>query len=470
MWGSRRHGNQQQGTPFRPLRLLRKLPSILRSGFNASRSKGPRHTPEQFFAQIDQWVNPFIQQDLSQLDDHALWAEGLPVWRERGAYAFATNLRISTPSGLIYALLERIVKWWTGRKELAQDLISSPSGVYSAEVGPALWHMAQIVQEADLQHVLLDNSPHVALTLIRTMPEGQPFIEQLERFLERHGHRCPNELELLNPRWAEAPEQVIELVTNYLQADESINPIAAETRQRQLCAKATEAVEAKLDPLRRAIFRFVLKRAQRAVTVRDNSRYHMTKFIFPMRKLYAQLGQRWAERGWLKQADDIFFLTVSEIQTIIEGGPASVSPQELQTRVANRRLAYQYWFTVVPPDALGPDGTPIVEEEEASNTLKGIPASSGRVRGRARIVQTVYEAMGLTPGDILVTQATDPGWTPVFPLVSGIILEIGGQLSHGAIIAREYAIPAVVNVPGAMRMIHDGQIITIDGTNGYIYL
>ena len=138
--------------------------------------------------------------------------------------------------------------------------------------------------------------------------------------------------------------------------------------------------------------------------------------------------------------------------------------------MANRRLAYEYWLTVVAPDALGPDGKPIIEDIQDTNMLKGVPASSGRARGRARIVLDVHEAMRLSSGDILVTQATDPGWTPVFPLVSGIVLEIGGQLSHGAIVAREYGIPAVVNVQGAMQTIQNGQMITVDGTNGRIYL
>ena len=142
----------------------------------------------------------------------------------------------------------------------------------------------------------------------------------------------------------------------------------------------------------------------------------------------------------------------------------------MQERITNRRIAYTYWLTVVPPDALGSDGQPLVEDIKEASTLTGTPASSGKVRGRARLIQDVREAMHLTIGDILVTQATDPGWTPVFPLVSGVVLEIGGQLSHGAIVAREYAIPAVVNVQGAMQHIKDGQMIVVDGTNGRIYL
>ena len=470
LWGSRARGNQQVRGTFHPLRLLRHLPLLLRQGFSASKQHGPRHTPRQFFAQIDQWVSQFLQQDFDGLDDHALWKQGLPVWRERGAYAFRTNLRISAPSGFLYAVLERLVQWWTKRKEVTQDLVAGLPGIYSAEVGPSLWRMAQALQELGLDRIVLDKRPATALLLLQKRSEAQPFLEHLARFLQRHGHRCPNELELLNPRWAEAPEQVIEMVANYLRAEESVNPLEVEKRRQQRRAEAVAAIERRLDPVRRAIFRAILKKSQQAITIRDNSRYFMAKFIFPMRALYARLGQRWAERGWLQQADDIFFLTVSEVEALVENGVSMSSPRAWQTHVANRRIAYEYWLTVIAPDALGPDGKPIIEGVEDMHMLQGIPASSGCARGRARIVQDVREAMQLTAGDILVTQATDPGWTPVFPLVSGIVLEIGGQLSHGAIVAREYAVPAVVNVQGAMSSIQDGQMITVDGTHGRVYV
>jgi len=135
-----------------------------------------------------------------------------------------------------------------------------------------------------------------------------------------------------------------------------------------------------------------------------------------------------------------------------------------------RALAYEYWFTIVPPDVIGPDGQPVVEEEKEETVLEGIAVSGGRTRGIARIVLDPREAARLHAGEILVTQATDPGWTPIFPLVSGLVLEIGGQLSHGAIVAREYGIPAVLNVQGAMRRIRDGQIITVDGNRGKVFM
>ena len=470
MWGSRPRGTQQARPGFRPLRLLRSLPSLIRQSMSTpKKQKQPKHTPQQFFAQIDSWVTTFMSQDLSLLTDQELWASGLPLWRERGAYVFNTNIRISIPSALFYAVLERLTKWWT-QYHTAQDAVTGLPGMYSAEVGPMLWRMAQTLREYQLSNILLDNQPTAALTLLREHTEATPFIEQLEAFLQRHGHRCPNELELLNPRWAEVPEQVIELLAHYLHADENMNPIVAEERQRQRREKVVTATVTRLDPIRRVLLHSVLKKAQQAMTIRDNSRYYVTKFLFPIRKLYACIGRRWVERGWLHQYDDIFFLTTTEVQEISHDGLIHISTQELHTLVAQRRVAYDYWLTVVAPDALGPDGTPLIEEKQATTMLKGVAASSGRVRGCARIIQNVQEVSRLTGDDILVTQATDPGWTPIFPLVKGIVLEVGGQLSHGSIVAREYGIPAVVNVQGALQHIRDGQFIIVDGTQGHVYL
>ncbi len=469
IWGSHRKGKMQVPGKWQPLRLLFGLPKLLSQGFGGA-SKGPKLTPRAFFAQIDEQVNTFLQKDLSKLDDRALWAEGLPLWSERGGSVFATNVRISTPAGLTLSLLERVVNWWTKRKDLVSDLVTALPGIYSAEVGPMLWQMAQTLRELDLAALVLDTSPQEALAKLRAMPQARPFHEQLQRFLERHGHRCPNEVEFLKPRWLEAPEQVIELVANYLRAGEDVNPIETEERQRARREEAVRQIEAKLDPLRRGIFRALLKRTQQALPIRDNSRYFTTKFLLPARLVFAELGRRWAERGWLAAPDNIFFLTAKEIEAIVEAGtPAAVS-EDVQALAAKRRQAYDFWFTVIPADVIGPDGRPVIEEEEDVQALEGIPVSGGKVRGRARIVLDPREAATLHADEILVTQATDPGWTPVFPLVSGLVLEIGGQISHGAIVAREYGLPAVVNVIGATRAIKDGQMITVDGTNGRVLL
>ena len=473
MWGSSRRGKHKSKGKFRPWRLARRIPSLLRM-LSQQRKKGKagsgKQTPDQFFAQINGWVSDFMQRDLQSLDDRALWAEGIPAWSERGAYVMSKNIAISAPSAIMYGLLERLVGWWAKRKEITHDLVTGISGVYSAEVGPLLWHMAQALRDAGLADMVLDRSPEEALASLRLMPEAGQFMEQFEVFLRRHGHRCPNEVELLHPRWAESPQQVIELLAGYVQAGDTLNPEEAERRQQQRRAEAIALVEKRLGPVRRKILRSVLAKAQNAVRVRDNSRYAVTKFLFPTRKVFALLGQRWTERGWLAQPDDIFFLTVSELEKLVAEGNPQALEHDLHTLVANRRLAYEYWFTVVPPDVIGPDGVPVMEAEKEAVALSGVPVSGGRARGVARIVLDPREAARLHAGEILVTQATDPGWTPVFPLVSGLVLEIGGQLSHGAIVAREYGVPAVLNVQGAMRRIQDGQVIIVDGDVGKVFL
>jgi pyruvate,water dikinase len=322
---------------------------------------------------------------------------------------------------------------------------------------------------------VLEHPPQEALARLRTTPTAEPVLRQLDEFLRRHGHRCPNEGEWLNPRWREAPWQVIELVAGYLRAGEEANPVATEARQRRRREEATAWVEAHLDPLRRVVFRWVLSRAQRAVRLRDNGRHCMMKAAYPTARIFGLYGRRWTQRGWLAQPEDIFFLTILEIDRVLAAGDPTAAGLDLKRLVAERRKAYEFWFTVEAPEVLDAEGRPVEAPavEAAPPTqevLQGIPASGGQARGTARIIFDPREATRLQPGDILVTRATDPGWTPVFPLVSGLVLEVGGQLSHGAIVAREYGIPAVVNVRDATRRIRDGQAIVVDGSAGRVYL
>lgn len=476
-WGSSDRGTRQSDDKFHPLRLIRHLPSLIGQGMKSPRreAKQPRKrkqklTTDQMFAQIDKWVNGFQQQNLSQLDDRALWAQGVPVWGARAKMLFSRVLLVGIIAATAFYFLERRVYKWTGSKEEASKLVMSLSGVYAAEIGPALWQMAQTLRETELDSLVLEKTPEEALALLQNTPEATTFTEQFQAFLQKFGHRCPNDAELLNPRWADAPAQVITLLTGYLRANEYVNPIESERRQRREREETTARIQAQLNPLRRVIFCWLLKMTQENVRARDNYRSYVTKFLYPMRILLAELGQRWVSREWLNNAEDIFFLTISEIDEIIATGDPTLFNKDLHSVVADRRAAFDFWHHVVPPDAIGPNGIPLSIQITNGTFLQGLAASGGQIRGTARLVRSVQEATLLTSGDILVTQAADPGWTAVFPLVSGIVLEIGGQLSHGAIIAREYAIPAVINVQGALQRIRDGQTITVDGTSGRVYL
>ena len=483
VWGSSERGLRKSDDRLHLLRVIRRLPPMIMQGMKQARQESkkqgqqkqpkkrtPKLTNEEVFAQVDRWVNDFQNLDLSKLDDRMLWDEGVPVWGERAKIFYIKVVIAAALAATGYYFLQRRVNKWTRGREDATQLIMALSGVYTAELGPALWQLAQILREYGLDALVREHSAEKVLTLLQALPEANPFLAQFAVFLQEYGYRCPNDAEFLNPRWKDAPAQVITLLAGYLHTEEAINPLETIRRRHQEREETTARIEKSLHLLRRAIFKWLLKTTQKNVRMRDNNRSYLTKFLYPMRTIVAELGRRWFDKGWLSAPEDIFFLTVADIDEIITLGNPLVLGKNLQTIVSDRRAAFDFWYTIEAPDAMGSDGAPIMVQPVDGTFLQGIPASSGRVRGTARIIRSIAETARLASGDILVTQATDPGWTPVFPLVSGIVLEIGGQLSHGAIIAREYAIPAVINTQGALQSIRDGQTIVVDGTLGRVYL
>ncbi|HEY0755451.1 MAG TPA: PEP/pyruvate-binding domain-containing protein [Ktedonobacteraceae bacterium] len=482
-WGSSGRGIRSSDDTIHFLRGLRRLPSMIGEARKTAKEqakqrpetpkqpkqKQPRRSPEQFFAQIDAWVEGFQCLDLSQIDDHALW-DYVPLWIEHGKDILRPILVTSVLAGISFYFLERNVNKWTGQAGQATALVQALSGVYTAEVGSMLWQMARTLSEAGLAGSVQEHSAEEALELLRVRTEAQPFLAEFEAFLQRHGYRCPNDAELHNPSWAEQPAQVIEMLKSYLRMDESAPPLATEQRRKLEREETTKRLKAQINPLRRPLFNWLLKQAQDKTRLRDNNRSYVAKFFFPMRLLLTEFGRRWTARGWLAAPDDIFFLTLYEINDIISTeNPLTLGTNPLTTTAA-RRTAFDYWHTISAPAALGPGGVPLPDPQPTGDYLQGLPASAGRIRGTARLVESIHEAATLVPGEILVTRATDPGWTPIFPLVSGLVLETGGLLSHGAIIAREYGVPAVINVPGALSSIKNGQMIEVDGASGRVYL
>lgn len=469
-FGSRGRAYRGRDVGYRPFRLLRRLPVLLREGKG---HRGAARGLVALFPRINSWVAEFSGRELEALSDGELWSELGRVWVDRCIRVLNLHGQVNSSAMRTFALMERLLARWSGCGNLAHDLVTGLSGVFAAEMGITLWQMAQKLRDLGLAHIVLDNSPEVGLAQLRETIAARPVVEMLETFLQHHGHRCPCEAEWLHPRWAEAPEKVVEVMAGYLRAGDRVNPVESEARQLRRGEETVARVKASLGPIRQAIFRHILAKAQQAVRLRDNGRHYFMKVAFPVRRIYTVFGQRWTGLGWLRKPDDFFFLTIPEIEGIINAGDPRAAGLNLPTLVAQRRRIYQYWFDVRAPEAIGPDRRSLAgpsTDESLEAVLHGIPASGGQARGTARIIFEPREATGLLPGDILVTRATDPGWTPLFPLVGGLVLEVGGQLSHGAIVAREYGVPAVVNVQGATWRIQDGQTVTVAGTEGCVYL
>ncbi len=423
----------------------------------------------RLFPEIDAWVGRFQTRDLGESLDRALWCELTEVWAPRCARAFQMHADISIHAAMAAGILDGFVRRCATPRPTTQELLSGLSGMLSAEVPADLWVLAAAL--ASLPPPQVRGSARDLLAQLRAMPAARAWLEEFEAFLARHGHRCANEAELLQPRWSEAPEDVLEAVLGFQRTGGS-DPSVGAQRQRRAQAEAAAAAASGLPPGLRAPFRAVLGRTQRLVRLRDNGQHHVVQLLLPVRRILAHLGARWADRAWLARADDVFFLAMEEIARTVDAGSPQAAGVDLRGIVAGRRATYARWSGTAAPDAVGPDGRGLAPASEAAGGryLTGVAASAGRARGPARVVASLSEALALPPGSILVTRATDPGWTPAFPVLGGLVLEIGGTLSHGAIVAREYGLPAVVGVPRATERIRDGQVVTVDGGAGRVEL
>lgn len=422
------------------------------------------------FPQLDAWVDEFLRRDLAELDDAALLAEAHDVWFARVCQYVAWHSNATSLSMGSLTELEALVGRHGGDAALAQELVGGLTGVLAAEMVPDLAAMADALRAAGLAERVLALPPADAERELRTEPRAEAFRAALAHFLRRHGHRGATEAELRLPRWTEAPAEVIELLAPYLRDAGPRPGVEAAAARREA---ATAAFRARLGWFARASFDRALERCHRFARLRDNGQSYIVRLLMPMRMLYAELSRRHAARGWLREADDLWFLVLEELRAVTAAGSPAAAGLDLQARADARRAAHTFWLGQVAPEALDAELEPVaapIPPGDDPSLLVGIPASRGEVTGVARVVASPQEASRLAPGEILVTRATDPGWTPVFSTIGGAVLEVGGLLSHGAIVAREYGLPAVVAVPAATRRIPDGARVTVNGTTGKVTL
>ncbi len=352
-----------------------------------------------------------------------------------------------------YTLLRRLGRAWMG-PEADQFCARLVAGLpnRSVELDAALHELASIAREVG-----------DGLTA-RELAEHPAFRQALERFLERYGHRSFT-LDVLHPPFRAAPEQVLALVDELRQTEGPPGFQQAVSERRA----AEEVVRSRLGPLRRAIFGHLLDLTRRYMILREDQRFHWQRSLALQRDLFLALGWHWAARGWLERPDDIFFATVGEVEAAVHGqavppvAPIRQRRQQYQRLVEESRTAPD---RACPPFLRGdePLWPPAPEETE----LRGQGVSPGTARGPVRVVLEPGGLRVLSPGDILVTRSTDPGWTPVFVILAGLVMEHGGQLSHGAVVAREYGLPAVAGVAGATRRLRDGELVLVDGDRGIV--
>jgi len=258
-------------------------------------------------------------------------------------------------------------------------------------------------------------------------------------------------------------------VCHYLRAIDAISPVE---NHRRLALEREELVRRcrwrLRNPVRRALFSWSLRRAGKLAVDRENWKNELVRLLAALRQVLLVLGQRLEQAGVLTHAEDVFFLEVSEIEALSQG---RVDPGVRQ-RILERRAEYERNKTFTPPPVVVGPFDPGRHGQFRIDTdvkeLKGIAVSPGVASGRARVILRTDDRQHVEAGEILVAPFTDPAWTPYFLPAAGVVMDQGGVLSHGAIIAREYGIPAVVNVGPASRIIRTGQRIRVDGDRGVV--
>jgi pyruvate,water dikinase len=372
-----------------------------------------------------------------------------------------------------FGLASSILREIATPDELQTVLRSLPHNV-TTEMDLALWDLAQAIRADDAASHLLLTTPlaqvaqaYHAHTLPAVLQKG------LEDFLQQYGHRGVAEIDTGLPRWSEDPVHILGVLVNYLQLE---NPDLAPDVQFKRGEREAEAMVRELSQrarqrlgwLRGRQVSYLLRQARELGGLRELPKFYLVLLMAGARRLLWPVGAELVEAGRLDTAEDIFFLYFTDIYRALEG-------EDFREIVRQRHQRYEQEMKRRHiPRILLSDGTePEAELARASaaseHELAGTPASTGLVTAKARVITDPIGAR-LEPGEILVAPSTDPGWTPLFLTAGGLVMEMGGPMSHGSVVAREYGIPAVVGVHGAIERIATGQLITVNGSSGLIDL
>jgi pyruvate,water dikinase len=377
---------------------------------------------------------------------------------------FGHHLMTSAQSGTLYSAFMRIMtgdKRWptaTDHHHASLLLLDIPE-IESADAVKSLERFAILIRsEKQFAARFIAATPDEALRLVRKDAPPE-IIRQFKAFMDRHGHRCVRESELREKTWEEHPQQLIQTLQTQVR-------FGAVKHTRHDSGELVRKALSHLSPIKRAILQSMIPIARKAVARREISKAYSIRMVNTMRKGYQALAQQMTTTGLLGDPDQVYFLTHEELGKLLDDrspGWKIIADKRRNLIPEFDKLVFEEISNGIPE--------PMESETEITITegqLKGTPVSDGIVEGKARIIHTLDDAANLREGEIMVASFTDIGWTPYFSIIAGLITEIGSPLSHGAVVAREYGIPAIVGAKGAKRFLKDGELVRLDGNTGII--
>ncbi len=334
--------------------------------------------------------------------------------------------------------------------------------VESAAPGLALWHIAEMARTDDPAREMIQSVPAGELA-VDALPEG-PTRRALDKFIAAYGFRSAREAEIATPRWREDPSLLFATLSAHLAGDGRERPVDAERRQRQVRDSAATELDRLLPGPAAMAVRHLLSLVQRFMRLRERLRSHVTLILGMFREVALDASRRLAAREPGIGHDAAFFLTLEELHAVLKGDQRSLS-----ALVRQRRRQYERDSSLDdPPDTFVGYPPEVPAPIPDTDALTGLAASSGRVRGRARVLSSPADASALAYGEILVAPYADVGWSPLFTVAGAVVTDLGGPLSHASIVAREYGVPSVVNVKHGTRVIETGDLVEVDGDAGTV--
>ena len=363
--------------------------------------------------------------------------------------------------------LEAVLKPAFGEqaRSIMGKLLAGTGEVTSAEHGYAILQLAAAARTDQAALAWLEARGPASEWV--SLPEGSPFRAELARFLQEFGHRAVYEADYVNPRWAEDPTYILDQVRFFLANPQAIPPRDAARRVREEAERAVRRTAGWRSPI---IF-WLTGRLRRAMAAREKAKSIMAAMVPPIKHIALEIGRRMVQAGHLLHPQQVFHLSSADIICWLMGFWDGAGARELADEREGQREA---WLAEdAPPDVITEeaDGRFTAMPELPSHEGEGwtgIGAAPGRARGAARIIHHPSQGHTLQAGEVLVAPSTDPGWTPLFLRASAIVMASGGYLSHGAIVAREYGIPAVVNMPGILTELNQGDLLLVDGDTGRV--
>jgi pyruvate,water dikinase len=360
---------------------------------------------------------------------------------------------------------------WLGEKNAADTVTQSVPHNVTSEMGLSLLDVADVIRPhpevvAFLQHV----EDESFLDELVELAGGREARDAILAWLDKYGMRCVGEIDITRPRWSERPTTLVPVILANIK---NFEPGAGKRRFEQGRQEAWEKEQELLERLRALPdgerkaeeAKRMIDRVRTFIGYREYPKYGMVSRYFVYKQALLEEAERLVQAHVLHEKEDIFYLRFEELQDVVRMNQVD------DQLIRERKEAFRSYQALTPPRVLTSDGEGIAgayrRDDLPAGALVGLPVSAGTVEGRARVILDMAEA-DLEPGDILVTAYTDPSWTPLFVTIKGLVTEVGGVMTHGAVIAREYGLPAVVGVEHATRLIQDEQRIRLHGTDGYV--